>query len=123
MNKIGFLTLYNNGNYEELQGEIKTLALQLNIKLVPDNMRTNTNSPDYIIYADNGNNEDIEIGVAWKKSKPKPDGEVFEFLSLSIDDMSLPETLNVAAFKNENGGYDISWRRRKQANNLNQSAA
>lgn len=119
MRKIGFLTAYNNGNYEELNGEIKTLAFQIRIKLVPDNMRTNMKAPDYIIFANQGGNDDIEIGAAWKKSKQKTDVDVSEFLSLSIDDMSLPETLNVHAYKNDRGGYDISWRRRQSLQNKN----
>lgn len=116
MSKVGFLKPYNNGTYEELHGEIKTLQFQLKIKLIPDNMRTNDQAPDYTIIADAPSGEDVEIGAAWLKSKQQNDGSVCEFLSLTIDDLSLPQALNVAAFKQDDGSYEISWRRRRSQN-------
>ncbi len=112
MSKVGYLKQYNQGTYEELIGEIKTLKLLIPLKLVPDNMRTNQNAPDFIILTDN----EIEIGVAWKKQKQQLDGNLIEFLSMTIDDPSLPSTLNVAAFKQSDGSYEISWRRRQTQN-------
>ncbi len=117
MAKIGYLTVYNNGSYKELHGEIKTLEFQISVRLVPDVMRTNENAPDYIAYADSAGGDGIEIGAAWKKRKAQQDGSMLEFLSLTIDDMSLPQPLNVAAFKKDDGGYDISLRRRKSRKN------
>jgi uncharacterized protein (DUF736 family) len=117
MSKIGYLKPYNNGTYEELHGEVKTLSFQLKIKLALDNMRTNENAPDYIVYADTMTGEAIDIGAAWKKSKRKEDGSLLEFLSLTIDDLSLPQPLNVAAFKHNDGSYEISWRRRRPLQN------
>ena len=113
MSKIGYLKPYNTGTYEELHGEIKTLQFQLKLKFLPDLMRTNEKAPDYTIYADVANGDDIEIGAAWKKNKQKLDGNILEFLSMTIDDPSLPSALNVAAFKQDDGSYEISWRRRQ----------
>ena len=113
MTTIGHLTTYNNGNYEELHGKITTLSFQLSFKLIPDNMRTNPEAPDYIAYADSVDGESVTIGAAWKMVKQQPDNTPFEFLTLSIDDLSLPQAVNAAAFKNDSGGYDISWRRRQ----------
>ncbi len=115
MAKIGYLTVYNNGSYEELHGEIRTLAFQMSVRLVPDAMRTNEKAPDYVAYVDSAHGDGIEVGAAWKKSKLQADGSMLEFLSLTIDDMSLPQPLNVAAFPSENG-FDISWRRRQSRN-------
>lgn len=113
MSKVGFLKPYNNGTYEELHGEIKTLQFQISIKLVPDNMRTNHNAPDYEIFSNTPSGEDIHIGAAWKKTKPKEDGSTLNFLSITIDDLSLPQAINVAAFKQSDGTWEISWRRRQ----------
>lgn len=115
MSKVGFLKPYNNGSYEELHGEIKTLQFQIKIKLIADNMRTNPNAPDYEIFSNTRSGEDIHIGAAWKKTKKKEDGSTLEFLSITIDDLSLPQSINVAAFKQNDGSWDITWRRR-QAN-------
>ena len=116
MSKVGYLKPFNDGTCEELQGEIKTLNLHLKIKLVRDNMRTNAQAPDYTILADAPSGEDVEIGAAWSKSKQQSDGSVCEFLSITIDDLSLPQALNVAAFKQDDGSYEISWRRRRPQN-------
>ena len=113
MSKIGYLKSFNNGTYEELHGEIKTLQFQLSIKLIPDNMRTNEKAPDYIVCANTNSGDDIEIGCAWKKRKEQIGDVSFEFLSIMIDDPSLPEPVNVAGFKQENGSWEISWRRRQ----------
>jgi uncharacterized protein (DUF736 family) len=55
----------------------------------------------------------IPIGAAWRKRKSQIGDIDFEFLSMTIDDPSLTSGLNVAAFKNENGNWDITWRRRQ----------
>ena len=116
MSKVGYLKSFNNGAYEELQGEIKTLNLHLKIRLVRDNMRTNEQAPDYTILADTPSGEDVEIGAAWSKSKQQSDGSMLDFLSITIDDLSLPQSINVAAFKQNDGSYEISWRRRRPQN-------
>ena len=117
MSKVGFLKAYNNGTYEELHGEIKTLQFQLKIKLIPDNMRTNPNAPDYTICSDMPSGENIDIGAAWIKRKQKEDGSTLEFLSITIDDLSLPQSINVAAFKQSDGSWEITWRRRQPQKN------
>ncbi len=59
----------------------------------------------------------IEIGAAWKKQKNQLGGAVLDFLSITIDDPSLASALNVAAFKNTNGDWDITFRRRQPKTN------
>lgn len=114
MSKIGYLKPVMSGNKEELHGEIKTLQMQLQIKLIPDSFKTNDNAPDYIIAAVGYSGADIQIGAAWKKEKQKIGDVLLEFLSITIDDPSLPSALNVAAFKQQDGSYDITWRRRQK---------
>lgn len=111
MSKVGYLNIFNNGNYEELNGEIKTLAFQRSIRLIPDSMRTNESAPNYIVYAENNGVYEIQIGVAWKKYKLRKDNTTLNYLSLVIDDHSLPEPFKCAAFPNDNSGFDISWTR------------
>lgn len=121
MSKIGYLKPFYNGSIEELHGEIRTLQMQLRVKFIPNN-KTSDNAPDYAITAVGPNGSDVQIGGAWKKEKQQIGDVLLEFLSITIDDPSLPTALNVAAFKKDDGSYDITWRRR-QANQTNEDAA
>ena len=107
--KIGTLKPVSVGTHEELHGEIKTLQMQLKVRFIPDRYKSSDNAPDYIICAQG----DVQIGAAWKKQKQQIGDIDLEFLSITIDDPSLPNALNVAAFKNKEGGWDITWRRRQ----------
>lgn len=122
MSKIGQLKAVMNDTKEELHGEVSTLQMQLKIKLIPNLGKTNDNAPDYIIAAAGFANVDISIGGAWKKTKSKIGENDFEFLSITIDDPSLPNHLNVAAFKNNEGGWDITWRRRQSAESISKKS-
>lgn len=115
MSKIGNLKTVYQGNRQELHGDINTLQIQLKIKLIPNNIKSSENAPDYVVCASGYSGQDIEIGAAWKKEKTQIGDANFEFLSITIDDPSLPSALNVAAFKNDQGDWDITFRRR-QAN-------
>lgn len=106
MSKIGYLNSEVNGSFE---GEIKTLQMQMKIKLIPVREKLTAEAPDYHICAQG----DIQIGAAWKKTKQKIGDVIIEFLSITIDDPSLSNALNVAAFKKDDGSYDITWRRRQ----------
>jgi uncharacterized protein (DUF736 family) len=51
----------------------------------------------------------VPIGSAWKKTKT---GDATrEFLSIAIGDPSFKTRTNIAAFKNREGGYDLTWSR------------
>ena len=121
MSKIGNLKSVMNGGKEELHGEITTLQMQLKIKLIPNTAKTNDNAPDYIVAAAGYSGADIPIGGAWKKTKSQIGDIEFEFLSITIDDPSLPNSLNVAAFKNNDGGWDITWRRRQPTETISKN--
>lgn len=116
MSKIGTLKSVKNGAHEELHGEIKTMQMQVNVRFIPDHLKLSDNAPDYDIRTEGG----VNIGAAWEKTKVKAGGDKFTFLSITIDDPSMPQPLNVAAFKKDDGTWDITWRRR-QANSQNQS--
>lgn len=112
-NKIGALKSANNGGLDEWQGEITTLHNHLSIRLAPTGNLPSGMAPAYKIFAFGSMGQETEVGAAWKKSKRKTDGTDFEFLSITIDDPSFPEKLNVVAFKNNQGSWDITWRRRQ----------
>ncbi len=114
MSKIGYLNPVTRGVHEELHGEVKTLQMQLKIKLMPNNLRNSENAPDYNICTPGYSGEDVQIGAAWKKTKQQIGDVMLEFLSITIDDPSLPSALNVAAFKKEDSSYEITWRRRQK---------
>lgn len=113
--KIGYLKPTLRNNQEELHGEVKTLQMQLKIKLIPNYLKNSDNAPDYNICTQSYTGEDIQIGMAWKKTKQQIGDVSFEFLSITIDDPSLPSALNVAGFKTNEGIYEITWRRRQSS--------
>jgi uncharacterized protein (DUF736 family) len=102
-----------NGVQTELQGEVKTLQMQLKISLMPAKVKRSDNDPDYLIFTPGYSGESVQIGAAWKKVKQQIGDVITEFLSINIDDPGLPNALNVAAFKKDDGSYEIVWRRRQ----------
>lgn len=116
--KIGYLKPVTCGKPQELYGEIKTLELNVQINCVPIPTKTKDTAPDYTIYA----HDNIAIGAAWRKSKQQTGDTAFEFLSITIDDPCLSKALNVAAFQQENGTYEITWRRRQNSQKQNEVA-
>lgn len=113
MSQIGYLSsVHNDGQTEELEGEVKTLQIQLKIKLITNEKGMGEKAPHYIIFAVGYAGDDIPIGGAWKKRKQRIGESDLNFLSLTIDDPSLPSALNVAAFENGTGTWAITWRRR-----------
>lgn len=115
--KIGNLKPIQHGTKELLIGEVKTLQMQLKIKLIPNSLKASDNAPDYTIVTASSSGDDVQIGGAWIKTKQQIGDVNLEFLSITIDDPSLPNALNVAAFKNNDGNYDITWRRRQNNQN------
>jgi uncharacterized protein (DUF736 family) len=108
MARIGYLKNVAVGSRVELHGEMQTMQMRLRIKLIESDRKPTEKHPDYVVcaVADHG---DIPIGAAWKKTKTGDASR--EFLSLAIDDPSFKTRLNVTAFKNDEGGYDLTWSR------------
>lgn len=113
MSAIGKLKTTRDVQGELLVGHIKTLELSLQLKLWPITNGTSEKSPSYRIFAIGRDGSEIEIGAAWRKNKSNPDKFGEEFLSLTIDDPSLSQPLNVAAFKEPDGTWLITFRRRQ----------
>jgi uncharacterized protein (DUF736 family) len=56
----------------------------------------------------------VEIGAAWLKKRKDGSGEAF--LTITLDDPSFDRPINIAAFPEKDGGYQISWRRQADRN-------
>jgi uncharacterized protein (DUF736 family) len=114
MSKLGELEEVLNNGEKELWGHLRTLELDLILRLTKNPDQRSPNSPDWIIWTHGKHGRDVQIGSAWRKL-PKAlglSGE--EFLSITLDDPSFGQSMNVAAFTEDNGKtWRISWRRRQ----------
>lgn len=120
MKQLGILRPQMYDNTEELIGEIKTLQYRLKVRFTPNQHRPNGNEPHYLVFAMSFDGEDIQVGAAWKINGRNSQGDM-EYLSTSIDEPSLPFALNVAAFKQNDGTYMLSWRRRQDSKSQQQN--
>ncbi|MDR5727574.1 MAG: DUF736 domain-containing protein [Terriglobia bacterium] len=100
---IGTFTPTKDGGWS---GAIRTLTIDVKAKFVPNDNRDNDRAPAFRIFAGRS-----ELGAAWvQKTKDEiPRG----YLSVQIDDPSLPEPISAAMF---HGKYDeeaqLVWHRR-----------
>lgn len=116
MSTIGMLEEVENNGDKEFWGNIRTLKLNLSIRIVENrDFKSSPNSPDYIIFAKTPGGEETQVGQAWLKIPNKRDSKISEFMSITIDDPDMDKPLNVAAFPKGNRKWDITFRRR-QAN-------
>ena len=115
MATVGKLKPVRDGQGQFLIGSIRTLEINLQIKLYPITEPASEKSPAYRIYAIRQDGTEAEVGAAWKKTMTNPNKFGEEFLSLTIDDPSLPQSLNVAAFKEQDGETWLITFRRRQA--------
>lgn len=114
MSNIGKLKRAKDDDGEFLLGSIRTLEFNLNIRLYPTGEPADSRSPSHRVYATRKDGSEVEIGAAWTKTMTHPDKFGEEFLSITIDDPSLPQPLNVAAFKDAEGDtWTITFRRRQ----------
>ena len=89
-------------------GTIQTLTLKAKITFEPQEKRSG-NAPDYrVFHVAEGFTS--EIGAAWKKTSR----ENAEYLSVSIDDPSLPEKINCRLVKTgSEQGHTLYWDRQR----------
>lgn len=101
MANIGIFTATSNG----FVGTVRTLTLNVKVKLVPNGEKDRENAPDYRILAGTG----YEIGAAWKKMSraEKP------YLSVTLDDPSFPATIYARLVQGEGEAHDLIWSRSK----------
>lgn len=59
MPAIGYVTREENGTYK---GQLKTLSIRAEIRIVPSENRTSENQPHFRVYSG-----DVEIGAGWNR--------------------------------------------------------
>jgi len=87
-------------------GTLRTLTLNVKVKLVPNDKGENDKAPDYRLQAA-GN----DVGAAWRKTSEA--GR--EYLSVTVDDPSFPATVYARLIENEASTHDLLWSRKPQA--------
>ena len=100
MANIGTFTAQNNG----FAGTIRTLTLNVKVKLVP-NDKGSENAPDFRIQSASN----YDIGAAWKKVSQ---GDR-EYLSVTLDDPAFPATIYARLVEAEGGAHHLIWTRSK----------
>ena len=93
-----------------LVGRLETLEHMLNLTVSKNPDKTADQHPDFIVFAKGIAGNNVEVGSGWRKS-PNNGGD--QFLSMTIDDPSLPQTLNLTAFQTAPNWeqMEITWRR------------
>jgi len=97
---IGTFTAEKNG----FTGTLRTLTLNVKVKLVPNDKSDNESAPDYRLQA-----AGHDIGAAWKKTSEagRP------YVSVTLDDPSFPATVYARLIEGEDGAHDLIWSRSK----------
>ncbi|ASI67763.1 MULTISPECIES: DUF736 domain-containing protein [Pseudomonadota] len=100
MANIGTFTAEKDG----FTGTLRTLTLNVKVKLVANDKGENENAPDFRLQA-----AGHDIGAGWKKTSEagRP------YVSVSLDDPSFPATVYARLIENEDGTHDLIWSRSK----------
>lgn len=99
---------------EILEGYVATLLHSFRFRLIRITKSDNPSAPSYRIVTWSNAGTEVEVGAAWTKTIKRGDHSGEDFLTLTIDDPSFPRPLNVAAFKTDNGDYEVTYRRREE---------
>ena len=94
MANIGTFTADKDG----FTGTLRTLALNVKVKLVPNDKGDNEKAPDFRLQA-----ASHDIGAAWKKTSEA--GR--EYISVTLDDPSFPATVYARLIEGEDGTHDL----------------
>ena len=100
MANIGSFTADKDG----FTGTLRTLTLNVKVKLVPNDKGDNEKAPDFRLQA-----ASHDIGAAWKKTSEA--GR--EYISVTLDDPSFPATVYARLIEGEDGTHDLIWSRSK----------
>jgi uncharacterized protein (DUF736 family) len=100
---IGTFTPTKDGGWT---GAIRTLTIDVKAKFVPNDNRDSDRAPTFRIFAGRS-----ELGAAWMQRTKGEDAR--EYLSVQIDDPSLPAPISAAMFQT-NGSEEaqLVWNRR-----------
>lgn len=91
-------------NLMNATGTLRTLTLNVKVKLVANPKGENESAPDYRLQA-----AGHDIGAAWKKTSEagRP------YVSVTLDDPSFPATVYARLIENEDGTHALIWSRSK----------
>jgi uncharacterized protein (DUF736 family) len=103
MATIGTFTKSGDG----FSGTVSTLTLNVKVQVRPAE-KASEKAPDYRIFSGRA-----EIGAAWKKTS----NEGREYLSMKLDDPSLPAPILANLFEMEGGEYELIWSRPNRQRN------
>lgn len=103
MATIGTFTKSGDG----FTGAVSTLTLNVKVQVRPAE-KASEKAPDYRIFSGRA-----EIGAAWKKTS----NEGREYLSMKLDDPSLPAPILANLFEMEGGEYELIWSRPNRQRN------
>ena len=103
MPQIGQFTRSKTG----FAGRIRTVALDVELVLVPAELSDAENAPDYHIHI--GDDDGPEAGAGWKRTGERAG----EFIALLIDDPLLPQPIRANLFRDDDAGnaWSLHWSR------------
>jgi uncharacterized protein (DUF736 family) len=110
---IGKLTPTNPVNPVdgELTGYVRTRTLDLTIRTVNNLDKRSDRSPDLLLHALGQTGHWVDQGTGWWNSFKRKDGTSGKYLSITIQDPSMPEALRCRAFPEEGtNNWLIDWR-------------
>src|SRR3546814_4659967 len=94
MANIGTFTAEKDG----FTGTLRTLTLNVKVKLVANDKGENESAPDFRLQA-----AGHDIGAAWKKTSEA--GRAY--ISVTLDDPSFPATVYARLIEGEDGAHDL----------------
>lgn len=101
---IGTFTPTKDGGWN---GAIRTLTIDIKARFVPNDNRENDRAPAFRIFTGRS-----ELGAAWTQRTKGEDAR--DYLSVQIDDPSLPEPISAAMFPLREGEEaQLVWTRRR----------
>jgi uncharacterized protein (DUF736 family) len=88
-------------------GRIRTLALDIEMVIIPADHIDAENAPDYRLHR--GDDEGPEIGAGWKRVGEKAG----DYVSLQLDDPTLPQPIRANLFQSsdDKSAWSLHWNR------------
>lgn len=104
MSVIGTFTPAKDGGWT---GTIRTLTIDVKARFVPNDNRDSDRAPEFRVFAGRS-----ELGAAWRERTSGDNPR--DYLSVRLDDPSLPEPISAAMFEAADGRTaQLVWTRRR----------
>jgi len=113
MTTVGQMSQLTDDETGKYEGLISTLTLDVRFEMHPVAQAGNPNHPTHEIVVPSRSGRPVRVGSAWLRTSTRGERSGFKFFSLSFDDPSMPQALNVAAFRRDGCLlWDVTWKRR-----------